>query len=77
MKIYPLLYSACSWAAKVWDGQQRNAIYDSVSVCKFITYAAGLDDLHELYLAATGFDTDRHEFDEAGRDLFVAQFLHI
>ncbi len=55
----------------VWDGQQRNAIYDSVGVCKFITYAAGLDDLHELYLAATGFDMDRHEFDEAGRRVAV------
>jgi aldehyde:ferredoxin oxidoreductase len=55
----------------VWDGQQRNAIYDSVGVCKFITYAAGLDDLHDLYLAATGFDMDRHEFDEAGRRVAV------
>jgi len=55
----------------VWDGQQRNAIYDSVGVCKFITYAAGLDDLYDLYLAATGFDMDRHEFDEAGRRVAV------
>ena len=55
----------------VWDGQQRNAIYDSVGVCKFITYAAGLDELHELYAAATGFDMDRHEFDEAGRQVAV------
>ncbi|MCD4814990.1 MAG: aldehyde ferredoxin oxidoreductase family protein, partial [Methanosarcinales archaeon] len=26
----------------VWDGQQRNAIYDSIGICKFFTYAAGL-----------------------------------
>ncbi|MCL7415320.1 MAG: aldehyde ferredoxin oxidoreductase family protein [ANME-2 cluster archaeon] len=55
----------------VRDGQQRNAIYDSVGVCKFITYAAGLDELHELYTASTGFDMDRREFDHIGRRVAV------
>lgn len=55
----------------VWDGQQRNAIYDSAGMCKFFTYAAGLDELHELYVAVTGFDVDRHEFDRIGRRVAV------
>ena len=55
----------------VWDGQQRNAIYDSVGICKFITYVSGPDELHELYVAATGFDMDHSEFDLAGRRVAV------
>ncbi|MDW7776061.1 MAG: aldehyde ferredoxin oxidoreductase family protein [Methanosarcinales archaeon] len=55
----------------VWDGQQRNAIYDSAGICKFITYAAGLDELHELFAAATGFTMDRSEFDLLGRRVAV------
>ena len=55
----------------VWDGQQRNAIYDSIGICKFFTYAAGLDELLELYTASTGFDMDRDEFDTVGRRVAV------
>ena len=55
----------------VWDGQQRNAVYDSIGICKFFTYAAGLDELLELYTASTGFDMDRDEFDMVGRRVAV------
>lgn len=55
----------------VRDGQQRNAIYDSIGICKFFTYAAGLDELLELYTASTGFDMDREEFDMVGRRVAV------
>ncbi len=55
----------------VWDGQQRNAIYDSIGICKFFTYAAGLDELLELYTASTGFDMNRNEFDMVGRRVAV------
>jgi aldehyde:ferredoxin oxidoreductase len=55
----------------VRDGQQRNAIYDSIGICKFFTYAAGLDELLELYTASTGFDMDRDEFDTVGRRVAV------
>jgi len=55
----------------VRDGQQRNAIYDSIGICKFFTYAAGLDELLELYTASTGFDMDRDEFDTIGRRVAV------
>jgi len=55
----------------VWDGQQRNAIYDSIGICKFFTYAAGLDELLKLYIASTGFDMDHDEFDRVGRRVAV------
>ncbi len=55
----------------VWDGQQRNAIYDSIGICKFFTYAAGLDELLELYTASTGFNMNRNEFDMVGRRVAV------
>jgi aldehyde:ferredoxin oxidoreductase len=55
----------------VWNGQQYNAIYDSIGICKFLTYAAGLDELFELYIASTGFDMDRNEFDTIGRRVAV------
>jgi len=55
----------------VRDGQQRNAIYDSIGICKFFTYAAGSDELLELYTASTGFDMDRDEFDMVGRRVAV------
>ncbi len=55
----------------VRDGQQRNAIYDSIGICKFFTYAAGLDDLLKLYTASTGFDMERDEFDRVGRRVAV------
>lgn len=55
----------------VKDGQERNAIYDSIGICKFITYAAGLNELYELYRAAIGFDMDRAEFDMVGRRVTV------
>ncbi len=55
----------------VWNGQQYNAIYDSIGICKFLTYAAGLDELFELYIASTGFDMDRNEFDRTGRRVAV------
>jgi len=55
----------------VWDGQQRNAIYDSIGICKFFTYAAGLDELLGLYTASTGFDMNRNEFDMVGRRVAV------
>lgn len=53
--------------AVVRDGQERNAIYDSMGVCKFITYAVGIDELFRLFTAATGFDMERSEFDMIGR----------
>jgi aldehyde:ferredoxin oxidoreductase len=55
----------------VWDGQTRNAIYDSIGICKFFTYAAGLDELLELYTASTGFGMDHDEFDMVGRRVAV------
>jgi aldehyde:ferredoxin oxidoreductase len=56
----------------VWDGQMRNAILDSIGVCKFLLMAAaGMDDLFDLYIAATGFDMEREEFDLIGKRLAV------
>jgi len=58
--------------AMVWDGQMRNAILDSIGVCKFLLMAAaGMDDLFDLYIAATGFDMEREEFDQIGKRLAV------
>ncbi|TFH42113.1 MAG: aldehyde:ferredoxin oxidoreductase, partial [ANME-2 cluster archaeon] len=58
--------------AMVWDGQMRNAILDSIGVCKFLLMAAaGMDDLFDLYIAATGFDMEREEFDLIGKRLAV------
>jgi aldehyde:ferredoxin oxidoreductase len=58
--------------AMVWDGQIRNAILDSIGVCKFLLMAAaGMDDLFDLYIAATGFDMQREEFDLIGKRLAV------
>lgn len=55
----------------VRNGQQHNAIYDSIGICKFFTYAAGLGELLELYTASTGFDMDRDEFETVGRRVAV------
>ncbi|HUW67333.1 MAG TPA: aldehyde ferredoxin oxidoreductase family protein [Candidatus Nanoarchaeia archaeon] len=58
--------------AKVWEGQMQNAILDSIGVCKFLLMAAaGMDDLFDLYIAATGFNMEREEFDLIGKRLAV------
>jgi aldehyde:ferredoxin oxidoreductase len=55
----------------VKDGQEKNAIFDSIGVCKFITQGAGMDDILSLFNAVTGFEMDMNEFDLIGRRVNV------
>ncbi|MDF1533787.1 MAG: aldehyde ferredoxin oxidoreductase family protein [Methanosarcinaceae archaeon] len=55
----------------VKDGQERNAIFDSIGVCKFITQGASMDDIFALFNAVTGFGMNVEEFDLIGRRVNV------
>ena len=55
----------------VKDGQEKNAIFDSIGVCKFITQGAGMDDILALFNSITGFGIDMDEFDLIGRRVNV------
>jgi len=55
----------------VKDGQEKNAIFDSIGVCKFITHGPDQDDVFELYNAVTGFDMSKDDFYLVGRRVNV------
>jgi len=55
----------------VRDGQEKNAIFDSIGVCKFITQGASVDDILALFNAITGFGMDSDEFNLVGRRVNV------
>ncbi|HIH43637.1 MAG TPA: aldehyde ferredoxin oxidoreductase family protein [Candidatus Methanoperedenaceae archaeon] len=58
-------------ALMVRQKQERSAIYDSVGICKFFTYAGNLGDLLELWNGITGFDMQREELVLSGRRINV------
>lgn len=55
----------------VKDGQERNVIFDSIGVCKFITQGASMDDILTFFNSVTGFGMKVDEFDLIGRRVNV------
>ncbi len=64
-------FSYIGKARMIKIGEDINAVIDSLTACKFIFFAASLEEFAKVYSAVTGIETTGHDLLKAGERIYI------